>query len=288
MDFRHRRGGVETVTSPKDGPINPADWVSDILNPDQPSAARMYDYYLGGSHNFAADREMASKVLAIFPDGPLMAQANRSFLHRGVRYLLDQGIRQFLDLGSGIPTAGNVHEITQAHAPESRVVYVDVDPVAVAHSEAILAGNDLASIVQADIRDPNDVLGSPTVRELLDLNQPIGLLAVAVLHFVPTADDPAGLIGTFRDALPAGSALVLAHGTLDKRPEEMERVAEIYQNTANPVTPRTRADIATFLAGWDLVEPGLTWVVEWRPDWPDEVGTDSSWCGIYGAVGWKR
>ncbi|GAA3399206.1 SAM-dependent methyltransferase [Cryptosporangium minutisporangium] len=260
------------------------DWVSDTVDPDQPSAARMYDYYLGGSHNFASDREMARKALALFPDGQLAAQANRAFLHRGVRYLLDQGIRQFLDLGSGIPTAGNVHEV----APDATVVYVDLDPVAVAHSEAILADVDRAGIVHADIRRTQDVLDAPVTQRMLDFSQPIGLLTVAVLHFIGSDDEAADIVSTFRDALPTGSGLVLAHATMDGREEEMKRIEEIYKGSANPATTRSYAQVERFLAGWDLVEPGLTWAVQWKPDWPDEADRDPSWCGNYGAVGWKR
>ncbi|TQS45437.1 SAM-dependent methyltransferase [Cryptosporangium phraense] len=260
------------------------DWTSDTVDPDQPSAARMYDYYLGGSHNFASDRELARQVLELFPDGPLLAQANRGFLHRGVRYLQSRGIRQFLDLGSGIPTAGNVHEV----APDATVVYVDIDPVAVAHSEAILADVDRAGIVHADIRRPADVLTDPVTRELLDFSQPIGLLMVAVLHFVDTDAEAARITAAFRDAIPAGSGLVLAHGTMEGRPEEVKRIEELYQRSANPTTTRSRSQIAGLLDGWELVEPGLTWVVRWRPDWPDDVAYDPSWCGNYGAVGWKR
>jgi hypothetical protein len=250
----------------------------------KPSAARMYDYYLGGSHNFAADRDAASKVLALFPDGPLIAQANRAFLHRSVQYFLDQGIRQFLDLGSGIPTAGNVHEV----APDATVVYVDMDPIAVAHSQALLAGNDRADIVEADIRHPAHVLDSPITRRMLDFDQPIGLLMVAVLHFIADAEDPATLVAEFRDALPAGSGLALAQMTFDERPEEMARLTGIYQNSSNPTTFRSRAQIQTFLRGWDVVEPGLTWVVNWRPEWPDDVDGNPAWCANYGAVGRKR
>jgi hypothetical protein len=255
-----------------------------VVDPEQPSAARMYDYYLGGSHNFASDRAAATKVLALMPDAPLMAQANRAFLHRAVRYLVDRGVRQFIDLGSGIPTAGAVHEI----ATDARVVYVDMDPVAVAYSETILADVERAGVVQADIRLPAEVLDSPVVRGLLDFDQPIGLLMIAVLHFVADADDPARLIATFRDALPAGSGLALAQVTFDERPDEMARLTEIYRNSASPTTFRTKARIQALLAGWDVVEPGLTWVVDWRPDWPDEPDGGSAWCGNYGAVGWKR
>jgi SAM-dependent methyltransferase len=268
---------MEPMTDGSEGAI-------ETVDTDQPSAARMYDYFLGGSHNFAADRSLAEQVLKVFPDAPLMAQANRSYLLRGVRYLHSQGVRQFLDLGSGIPSVGNVHDT----ATDSAVVYVDIDPVAVAHSETILAGNERAGIIQADVRHPDDVLGSPVTRELLDFDQPIGLLTVALLHFLPDADDPVGVLGAFRDALAAGSGLVLGHGTYDNRPDEMARAEAIYKNSANPVTSRTRAEVEPFLQGWDIVEPGLTWVVEWRPDWPDDVDGDPAWCGNYGAVGWKR
>jgi hypothetical protein len=256
----------------------------EAFDPDQASAARMYDYYLGGSHNFVADREAAARVMERLPDIPLMAQANRAFLHRAVRYLLEQGIRQFIDLGSGIPTAGNVHEV----APEAHVVYVDIDPVAVAYSETILTAAPRATIVHADIRDPRQVLESPITRGLIDFDQPVALLMVAIMHFVSDADDPGGLVAAFRDAVPAGSAIALAHGTFDERPHEITRLAEIYQNSANPTTFRTRAQIQQFLDGWELSEPGLTWVVDWRPDWPDENEGSAAWCSNYGAVGWKR
>ncbi|MFG1922027.1 SAM-dependent methyltransferase [Cryptosporangium sp. NPDC048952] len=264
--------------------MNDPDWAAQNIDTNQPSAARMYDYYLGGSHNFASDRQAAGKVLELLPDAPLMAQANRAFLHRSVRFLVDQGVRQFIDLGSGIPTAGNVHEV----APESTVVYVDIDPVAVAYSEAILSDVSRAAIVHADARQPEKVLESPVTQGLLDFDQPIGLLMVAVLHFVAESEDPANMVATFRDALPAGSAIALAHVTLDERPEEMERITAIYQNSANPTTFRTRQQIDGLLTGWDLVDPGVTWVVEWRPDWPDDADGNSAWCGNYGAVGWKQ
>ncbi|TQS41902.1 SAM-dependent methyltransferase [Cryptosporangium phraense] len=254
------------------------------IDTSRPAAARMYDYYLGGSHNFAADREAAAKVLEVMPDVPLMAQANRAFLHRSVRYLVDAGIRQFIDLGSGIPTVGNVHEA----APEASVVYVDLDPVAVAYSEAILAGTERAAIVHADVRRPEEVLSSPITRRLLDFDRPIGLLTVAVLHFVAESDDPDGILRTFRDALPVGSAVSMAHVTFDGRPDEMDRLTEIYARSANPTTFRTKDRLERLLAGWDLVDPGLTWVIRWRPDWPDDVEGDAAWCGNYGAVGWKR
>jgi O-methyltransferase involved in polyketide biosynthesis len=279
-----RSARFEYCLSTGSAPVDDPDRGDDPIALDKPSAARIYDYYLGGFHNFAADREAAARALAVRPDGALIAQANRAFLHRSVRYLVDNGIRQFIDLGSGIPTAGNVHEV----ASEAKVVYVDIDPVAVAYSQTILAGDDRAAIVQADLRRPDKVLKSPITRGLLDFDQPIGLLMVAVLHFVADAANPAGLVAAYRDAVPTGSALAIAHGTPDERPEEAAQVTAVYKDTASPATFRTKAQIEAVLAGWDIVEPGLTWLVEWHPDWPDDLDDDPSWCANYGAVGWKR
>jgi hypothetical protein len=264
------------------------EWAPDKLDLDRPSAARMYDYYLGGSHNFAADRELARQVLSVFPDGQAMAQANRAFLFRAVRFAAGCGVRQFLDLGSGIPTAGNVHEVAQAVVEAPRVVYVDVDPVAVAHSEAILAGNASAGAVLADLRDPDAVLSSPVTRRMLDFGRPMALLMVAVLHFVSDADDPAGIVAAYRRAMPPGSLVVIAHGTADSRPGESDRLVRLYRDTGYPMTLRTRAEVEGLFAGCDLVEPGVVWVPQWHPDWPDEVGVDPSWCGNLGGVARTR
>ena len=253
---------------------------------DLPSAARMYDYYLGGAHNFTADREAAAKVLEIFPDASRIAQANRAFLRRAVGYLLDQGIRQFLDLGSGIPTVGNVHEVAAA-ASAARVVYVDIDPTAVAHSESILAGQPGVGVVQADIRHPTDVLDAPVTRSLIDFDQPVGVLTVAVLPFLSPEDDPGGTLGQYRDAVGSGSYLALSHGTADEQPEAAAAFTEIYRKTRDPLTLRTRAQISELLAGWELVDPGLVWLPEWHPDWPDDVAEDPSWTQILCAVSRK-
>lgn len=247
----------------------------------------MYDYYLGGAHNFTVDRDAAAKVLEIYPKAPLVAQANRAFLRRAVRYLLDLGVRQFLDLGSGIPTVGNVHEVVETTAPGARVVYVDIDPIAAVHSESILAGRGDVGMVQADIRRPADVLDSPITRDLLDFTKPIGLLSVAVLHFVGRDDDPAGILARFRDALSPGSYLVLSHGTPEEHPEAAAASEKIYQKTRDPLTLRTRKQIGALFDGWQLVEPGLVWLPEWHPDWPDEVGEDPSWTEILCAVARK-
>lgn len=259
----------------------------EALDLELPSAARMYDFFLGGAHNFSVDREAASRILKIYPDAAIAAQANRGFLRRAVTELLGRGIRQFIDLGSGIPTAGNVHEIADGLAPGTRVVYVDSDPVAVAHSEAILAGRPDVGVLQADIRRPAEILGAATLRELIDVDQPVGVLAVAVLHFVDDEAGPAGILSAFRDAVAAGSYLAVSHGTIDRQPDNAARSEQIYRDTRDPLSLRTRAEISGLLHGWDLLDPGLVWLPEWRPDWPDETIQDPSRTEILCAVGRK-
>jgi hypothetical protein len=263
------------------------DWAPEGVDLTRPSAARMYDYYLGGAHNFAVDRELAARALALLPDGQLIAQANRAFLHRAVRYLLSQGVRQFIDIGSGIPTSGNVHEIAQKEDPEARILYVDHDPVAVAHSELILRDNPFAQVVKADLRRPDEILQAPALTELLDLSQPVGLLMVAVLHFVAEEDRPQDTIVRLRDLLAPGSYLVISHGTGESRQSELSKLKDLYRSTSTPVTYRSREQIRTLFDGWDLVEPGVVWVPQWRPDWPDEVGTDPASTLAAAAVGRK-
>ncbi|RIV38445.1 SAM-dependent methyltransferase [Micromonospora radicis] len=248
------------------------DWAPETIDVERPSVARMYDYYLGGSHNFAADRAAAQAMMAAVPEAPLMAQANRAFLRRAVQFLTGAGVRQFLDIGSGIPTVGNVHEIAQRHAPDSRVVYVDVDPVAVAHSREILAGNDGATVVQEDFRHPDRILAHPDVRAALDLTRPVAVLIVAVLHFVPDDDRPAELLRALRDALPAGSYLVLSQASDDGRSDaERAEAQRVYQRTDSPLSVRSRAQLTTFFDGFELVEPGVVWVPQWRPETPESA-----------------
>jgi hypothetical protein len=228
----------------------------------------MYDYLLGGVHNFPVDRLAAQQVIAQYPLTPLAVRANRAFLGRAVRFLAAAGVRQFLDLGSGMPTVGNVHEIAQQVAPDCRVVYVDIDPVAVAESLDLLAGNPLVTAVRGDIRAPQDILGHTRVGELLDFSRPIGLLMVAVLHFVP-GQEAYHAVSTLVDALPPGSYLVISHVTTDGLSLSDEAVAagrDVYQRqTATPMQPRSRDEIARFLGSTSLVEPGLVAVPAWRP-----------------------
>jgi hypothetical protein len=267
--------------------VEPPTWAPEGASLDQPSAARIYDYLLGGSHNSAADREIARQLIEAMPDVAAMARANRAFLYRAVRFLVDAGVRQFLDLGSGIPTAGNVHEIAQRAAPDARVVYVDVDPVAVAHSQALLADNDFAAVVHADLRQPDRILHCAQVRGLLDLDQPVGLLMVAILHVIPDTDDPAGLVARFRDRVASGSYLVIGHVTADSRPEETSKMREITRRTPTPLTPRSHQEVSRFFAGFELVEPGLVWVPQWRPDPGDEPDPHPERASNYGGIGRK-
>ncbi len=242
-------------------------WVPESIDVDRPSTSRMYDYFLGGSHNFAVDRQLATEAIRHMPQLPMVARANRAFLRRAVRYLVRQGVRQFLDLGSGIPTAGNVHEIAQQADASARVVYVDIDPVAVAHSRAILAGNDRATAIQADLRDPELLLKDADLRRVLDLSQPVAVLLVAVLHFVPDGEDPAGIVARFRDALAPGSYLVVSHASADGQPPAtVDPVSELYARSSTRLILRPKTQLETFFAGFELVEPGLVRLPLWHPD----------------------
>jgi SAM-dependent methyltransferase len=258
------------------------------------TAARMYDYFLGGIHNFPADREAATKVIAQFPFMPAVARANRAFLRRSVRFLLDAGVRQFLDLGSGIPTEGNVHEIAQQIAPDSRVVYVDIDPVAVAESLEILDGNDLATAIRADLRAPKAILEHPAVRRLLDFGQPIGLLMAAVLHFADEEPQVYNVVEELVTALAPGSYLVVSHvaaESFNPRSEQTKAAVEVYEKrTTTSARPRDRAEIERFFTGLEVLEPGVVWLHEWRPDAddPTEVPADLSQGGEWVGVGRKR
>jgi SAM-dependent methyltransferase len=256
---------------------------------DGPSIACVYDYLLGGSHNFAADQEAAGTFLARWPDARVTMRANRAFLGRAVRHLAGQaGIRQFLDIGSGIPTMGNVHEIAQQAAPGARVVYVDNDAVAVQHSRAILARNDHAVAVQADLRRPREILDSPQLRGLLDLSQPSALLLVAILHFFPDSDEPAALVAELLDALAPGSYVVISHGTTDGQAPNVTEAAGHYNETTARFQARSRDAIRAFFGDLELVDPGLVLVPTWRPHRGTVTRDDPGQVAVYGGVGYKR
>ncbi len=242
-------------------------WVPADVNLRVPSAARAYDALLGGGHNFAVDREFARRAEEVFPGVGASCRANRAFLRRVVSHLVDAGVRQFLDIGSGIPTVGNVHEIVQRAEPSCRVVYVDNEPVAVAHSQLLLNGNDNATVVMADLREPESILEADETRRLIDFTQPVALLMFAILHFIPDADDPAGLVDRYRAKLPAGSYLGLTHATADSRPDEMRNLEKLYATSSNPAVARTTGWITSLFGDFPLVAPGAVYAPDWRPEY---------------------
>ncbi|MEV0611164.1 SAM-dependent methyltransferase [Polymorphospora rubra] len=252
---------------------------------DRPSAARVYDVLLGGSANFEVDRRLADRMLAAEPQAARYARANRAFLRRAVGALLDEGVDQFVDLGSGLPTVGNVHEIVHAVNPDGRVVYVDVEPVAVAFSQQLLAGDERASVVQADVRDVEAILEDPATRRLIDFDRPVGIVAAAVFHFVE--EDPAVILDRFRAAVVPGSYLALTHLTT---PAQMSRhtvgvVQRYRESTGSPLTFRTHEQVADLFAGWELLPPGVVPVDEWWPEPSDleeavDMGSVPIWAGM--------
>ncbi|MEV4892459.1 SAM-dependent methyltransferase [Nonomuraea sp. NPDC055795] len=242
------------------------------FDPQTPNLARMYDYMLGGKNNFGVDRDAIDQLSKHIPEAIPIARANRAFLQRAVRALTEAGVRQFLDLGSGLPTQGNVHEI----APEARVVYVDNDPVVAAHARALLEESGRVVFLHADLLRPRELLASPEVTGFLDRTEPVAVLLVSILHFVQDADDPAGMVAVLREAVPPGSYLVLTHAvpTLGD-PEAEEEAKNIYRgSSAGGAVGRTEAEILGFFGDFELVEPGLVEVTEWRPDAPRLVGED--------------
>jgi SAM-dependent methyltransferase len=249
----------------------------------RPSAARVYDYFLGGAHNFEVDRQLAEQVGALTPNLAETMRANRGFLRRAVRFLVGEGIDQFLDIGSGIPTVGNVHEVAQEADPTARVVYVDVDPVAVSHSRAILAGNDRAGVVQADLREPERILAEARALGLLDLDRPLAILLAGVLHFIPDADDPYGIVERLRAVLAPGGFLLISHATQDRQPPEVLEAQRLSARTGTEITLRSHADLARFFGDLTLVDPGLVFLPEWRPDAP-QTEEHPERIGAYGGV----
>ena len=249
---------------------------------ERANAARIYDYFLGGAHNFASDREQAARIVAANPDMPRVCRVNRAFLGRVVRSCLTQGVDQFLDLGSGVPTVGNVHEIALRQRPTARVAYVDFEPVAVHHAREITAGLDGVSVTQGDLRRPEEILHDPGVADLLDFDRPVAILAVGVLHFID--DDLPAIFGRYRDALGPGSILALNHGSSDQDdPELAESVRAIergYRGSATPVVLRDRVQIRDLFDGFELVPPGLVDPAHWPVPNPSEQPV-----GAYAAVG---
>ncbi|MFJ6700201.1 SAM-dependent methyltransferase [Streptomyces sp. NPDC091272] len=246
-------------------------WAPPGIDISMPSVSRIYDFYLGGSHNFEVDREAARRAMEFMPGLPKVMQANRAFMRRAVRHAVSEGITQFLDIGSGIPTFGNVHEVAQGADPGARVVYVDHDPVAVAHSQAVLDGNELTTVVSADLRKPGEILAHPQLGQLLDLERPVALLLVAVLHFIEDADNPQAAVATLRDAMAPGSLLIVTHASYEGVPVTEERAGgavDVYQKIKNPLVMRSHPEVERFFEGYEMVAPGLVPMADWRPETP--------------------
>ncbi|MEU3610742.1 SAM-dependent methyltransferase [Streptomyces sp. NPDC006872] len=258
------------------------------IDTTKPHPARMYDYFLGGKDNYEVDQEAAEKFIKAAPEVRLAVRANRSFMHRAVRHVVAEGgIRQILDIGTGLPTEPNVHQIARAIAPETRVAYVDNDPIVSTHSMALIGDDDTdTSVALADLRDPRAILDHPDVRKLIDFDQPVALLLVAIMHFITEAEDPDALLATYRDALPTGSYLVLSHATGDLHEDGRKDAAAVYKSATASMNPRPRARVLDFFGDFTLIEPGLALVPDWRPDEPAQPDTPP--IGIYGAVARKN
>jgi hypothetical protein len=245
-------------------------WAPEQVDPTRPSIARVYDYYLGGSHNFESDRALARSVLRVLPDLRHHAQQNRAFLRRAVRWLSRAGIDQFLDLGSGIPTVGNVHEVARSVGSRARVVYVDHDPVAITHSQHMLAGDDSVIAIEGDLRASETVLDDPVLRRHLDLGRPVGVLFLCVLHFVTDEHRPADIVRRYLDAVAPGSYLALSHasfaaGVLDAQ--------QMYNSSPGPnrMQARSHEEIESMFSAVQLIDPGLVRIPLWRPDNPEDI-----------------
>jgi len=257
------------------------------------SIARVYDCYLGGKDNFAVDRQVVQRAIQVTPDGPEAARANRAFLARVVRHMVSEGIRQFLDLGSGLPTQGNVHEIAQQVDPSVRVAYVDNDPMTLVHGRALLANSPHTVVVQADIRHPAEILDNPEVRNLIDFDRPVGLLLVAILHHLNDHEDPGGLAKIYRDALPAGSFLAISHFRLpgDEHREAARKalvIEKIFNETLGTGRWRQQEEILSYFGELELLEPGLVPLPEWRPDSSEPSALTSFYHAFVGGLARKR
>jgi hypothetical protein len=261
------------------------------INTTVAHSARVYDYWLGGKDNFAADRALGDAMVAAIPTLPTMARANRSFLTRAVRHLTaEAGIRQFLDIGTGIPTAGNVHEVAQAVAPESRVLYVDNDPMVLTHARALMTSSPegMTEFIMADLREPEAILAHPVLAKTLDLGRPVALMMVAILMALRDSDDPRGTVSTLMDALPSGSYLTITHPTADFAPEAMEGAVTAATRAGITLVPRGQAEVEAFFTGLDLVEPGVVPILSWRPGDSDHYFADHPRSAYYyAAVGRK-
>ncbi|WP_169949716.1 SAM-dependent methyltransferase [Microbispora sp. H11081] len=246
------------------------------IDTSKPSIARVYDFFLGGKDNYAIDRQVGEATLRIAPDAPAAGRSNRAFLRRVVRHLAaEAGIRQFLDIGSGLPTQGNVHEVAQGVDPATRVVYVDNDPIVLVHGRALLATNGSTTVIEADVRDPESILNHPAVEALIDFDQPVGLLMFAILHHVNDDEDPQGIAARFREALPSGSYMALSHfhnpgPAMPEVSAQASTAEKLFNENLGTGRWRTRDEILSYFGDLRLLDPGLVPLAEWRPD-PDAI-----------------
>jgi SAM-dependent methyltransferase len=247
----------------------------------------MYDFYLGGWDNYEVDREAAQRVIDVLPDIIPAARANRKFLHRSVRYLTESGIRQIIDIGTGIPTSPNTHEIAQSVASDVRVAYVDNDPIVATHAGARLTGSGNTGFFLGDVREPRTILEHPTIGKLIDFDQPVALLLVAVLHFIKDDENPGRIVAELRDALPEGSHLVLSHATADFHASSLPEVFKVYDKATATLNTRRYAEVLTFFDGFELLDPGLVQVSAWRPDGEGLSPEETRRVGFYGGVARK-
>ncbi|MGH3588064.1 MAG: SAM-dependent methyltransferase [Pseudonocardia sp.] len=256
----------------------------------KPSAARLYDLYLGGTHNYPIDRTFAERIKDTCPFAWDMARDNRFFLRRAVRFAVENGIRQFVDLGSGVPTVGNVHEVAHEIAADTHVVYVDNDSEAVVTSQDMLTESAVATAIAADLRQPEIVLDHPDTARLIDFAEPVGLLIVAVFHFVSPKDEPHALIRSYLDRLAPGSVVALTHATVEEATPlartQYQNLEREYGSTSNPVYLRNRAEFTALLDGLEIVDPGVTYATDWRNAEPVDVHAPGRPC-LYAAVGRK-
>ncbi|MEV5433807.1 SAM-dependent methyltransferase [Streptomyces sp. NPDC052701] len=252
------------------------------IDTSRPHPARIYDYLLGGKNHYPVDQQAGEALAAKAPEVWASVQANRAFLQRAVRYVVGAGVRQILDIGTGLPTSPNVHETAYEVAPDVRVAYVDNDPIVKAHADALLSHSGMTSIVLADLRDPRTIVDHPDVRQIIDFDEPVALFLVAILHFITDAEEPERIVATLRDALPAGSFLVLSHATGDFA--DRSEAQAVYNDATATMNLRSHAEIERFFDGFDLVEPGLVQVPFWRPE---TTSARSKEIGFYGGVARK-
>ncbi|WP_280693583.1 SAM-dependent methyltransferase [Kitasatospora sp. GAS204B] len=249
------------------------------LHTDRPHPARIYDYWLGGKDNFAPDRQAAEHAISASADIPAAARENRAFLRRAVQLAAQAGVRQFVDIGAGLPSPGNVHQVAQSIDPDARVAYVDNDPIVLTHGRALLADNRTTTVLTGDVRELDELFERPELAALIDLGQPVAVLLLAVLHFV-TDEEAREAVRRVRERVAPGSYLLLSHSTHEGNPERAAEVAKTWDKTTSGIRLRTRTQVADLFDGWELLEPGVDFVPLWRAEGPTEASTRWMYAGV--------